>query len=97
MHKIALTFAALGLSATAALAQTPTTFADVDGDGSGELSYVELQLVWSDLSQAEFDAANADGSDGLSVAELNSLQPAAVPAPTTPTLDAPLDPAAVPQ
>ena len=97
MHKIALTLAALGLATTAAGAQTPTTFADVDTDISGELSYAELQVVWPDLAQAEFDAADADNSAGLNVDELNSLQPAAVPAPAAPPLDAPLDPAAVPQ
>lgn len=97
MHKIALTLAALGLATTAAFAQTPTTFADVDADGSGELSYAELQVVWSDLTQAEFDAADADASGGLNVDELNSLQPAAVPAPAAPTLDAPLDVVPPPQ
>ena len=96
MHKIALTLAAFGLATTAAFAQTPTTFADVDTDASGELSFAELQVVWPDLTQAEFDTADADGSVGLGVDELNSLQPAAVPAPAAPAPDAPLDPAAVP-
>lgn len=84
MHKIALTLAALGLATTAAVAQTPTSFADVDTDGSGELSFAELQGVWPDLAQAEFDAADADASTGLTADELNSLQPAAVPAPAAP-------------
>ena len=97
MHKIALSLAALGLASTAAFAQTPTTFADVDTDVSGELSFAELQVVWPDLAQAEFDTADADSSGGLVVAELNSLQPPAVPAPAAPAPDAPLDPAAVPQ
>lgn len=100
MHKIALGLAVLGLSATAAFAQSPTSFADVDTDANGELSFAELQVVWPDLTQAEFDAADADTSTGLSVEELNSLQPAAVPAPATPEAPppaAPLDPAAVPQ
>ena len=70
----------LGLSTSLAFAQTPTSFADVDSDGNGELSYAELQLVWSDLTQQEFDAADADGSGGLSPDELNTLQPAALPA-----------------
>lgn len=98
MHKIALGLAVLGLSATAAFAQTPTSFADVDTDANGELSFAELTVVWPDLTQAEFDAADADASGGLSVDELNSLQPAAVPAaPAAPATDAvPLDPAAVP-
>ena len=82
MHKLALSLAVFGLSATAAFAQSPTSFADVDTDGNGELSFAELQLVWPDLQQAEFDSADADGSGGLSADELNTLQPAAVP--TTP-------------
>lgn len=81
MHKIALTLAALGIATTAAIAQTPTSFADVDIDGSGELSFAELQAVWPDLAQAEFDTADADAGGGLNADELNTLQPAAVPAP----------------
>lgn len=80
MHKIALSLAVLGLSATAAFAQTPTSFADVDTDANGELSFAELQLAWPDLTQAEFDAADADTSGGLVPDELNTLQPAALPA-----------------
>ena len=86
MHKIALSLAVLGLSATAAFAQTPTSFADVDTDANGELSFAELQVAWPDLTQAEFDAADADANTGLGVDELNTLQPAAVPAaPVPPT------------
>lgn len=80
MHKIALGLAALGLSVTAAFAQAPTSFADVDTDGNGELSFAELQAVWADLTQQEFDGADADMSGGLSPDELNSLQPSALPA-----------------
>jgi hypothetical protein len=80
MHKLALTIALLGLSAGAAFAQSPTSFADVDTDANGELSFAELQLVWTDLQQAEFDTADADASGGLSAGELNTLQPAALPA-----------------
>lgn len=85
MHKLALSLAVLGLSAGAAFAQTPTSFTDVDTDANGELSFAELQLVWTDLQQSEFDAADADASSGLSADELNTLQPAALPAtPETP-------------
>jgi len=80
MHKLALSLTVLGLSATAAFAQAPTSFADVDTDASGELSFAELQVVWTDLTQAEFDTADADASGGLSADELNTLQPAALPA-----------------
>lgn len=84
MNKFALSLAVLGLATTAAFAQTPTSFADVDTDASGELGFAELQVVWADLTQAEFDAADADGSGGLSADELNTLQPPALPATPTP-------------
>ena len=89
MHKIALSLAVLGLTVSTAFAQTPTTFADVDADASGELSLVELQVVWPDLTEAEFTGADVDASGGLSAEEVNSLQPAAVPAPEA----APAEPA----
>ena len=80
MRKLALSLAIVGLSAGVAFAQSPTSFADVDTDANGELSFAELQLVWTDLQQAEFGAADADASGGLSADELNTLQPAALPA-----------------
>ncbi|KRA44907.1 hypothetical protein [Devosia sp. Root635] len=80
MHKIALSLAVLGLSAGAAFAQTPTSFVDVDTDANGELSFAELQLIWTDLTQDEFDGADADASGGLTPDELNSLQPSTLPA-----------------
>lgn len=80
MRKIALSLAVLGLTATAALAQTPTSFADVDTDANGELSFAELVLIWPDLTQDEFDTADRDVSGGLTADELNTLQPSALPA-----------------
>lgn len=80
MHKFALSLAVLGLATTAALAQTPTSFTDVDTDANGELSFAELQVIWTDLTQDEFDGADADASGGLTPNELNSLQPPALPA-----------------
>jgi hypothetical protein len=89
MNKIALSVAIAGLSATAAFAQTPTTFADVDADANGELSFAELVVAWPDLTQAEFDSADADKSGGLTADELNTLQPSAVPS----VPEAPAEPA----
>jgi len=62
------------------------SFADVDTDGNGELSYTELLVAWPDITQSEFDVADVDLSGGLSANELNSLQPAnmAIPAPAAP-------------
>ncbi|MET3897820.1 hypothetical protein ABIB57_001766 [Devosia sp. UYZn731] len=106
MHKIALTLAVFGLSATAAFAQAPTTFAELDGDANGELSITEIQVAWPDLGQDEFTTADADASGGLSTAELSTLQPAAgapaaetLPAPTLAPSDsmAPADAAAPPK
>ena len=88
------TIAALGLSTIMAFAQTPTTFADVDTDASGELSFAELQVAWPDLAQAEFDAADADASGGLTAEELNGLQPPALTGePTAPAPETPVVPA----
>lgn len=81
MQRLPLSLAILGLTAAAAFAQTPTSFADVDTDANGELSFAELQLIWTDLAQDEFDSADADGSGGLTPDELNTLQPATLPAP----------------
>lgn len=81
MHRLSLSLAVLVLAATTALAQTPTSFADVDTDANGELSFAELLVVWPDLTQDEFDGADADGSGGLTPDELNTLQPATLPAP----------------
>ena len=77
MNKIVLTLAAFGLTATAAFAQTPTDFASVDVDASGELSFEELLVAWPDLTQDEFTAADVDLSASLSATELSALQPAA--------------------
>jgi hypothetical protein len=79
MKRFAACLVVLGLSATAALAQTPTSFADVDTDANGELSFAELGLVWPDLTPEEFGGADLDLSGGLSAGELNTLQPATAP------------------
>ena len=84
MQKLALGLALLGLSATSVLAQTPTTFADVDTDANGELSFAELLVAWPDLVQSEFDDGDADTSGGLSVRELNTMQTVESTTPDTP-------------
>ncbi|ODT70185.1 MAG: hypothetical protein ABS75_13830 [Pelagibacterium sp. SCN 63-23] len=81
MRRIALGLFALTLAASSAMAQTPLTFAEVDTDGNGELSYEELLAVWPDLTQEEFDRADVNMSGGLSPDELNALQPSTLPAP----------------
>lgn len=82
MRKIALSLAVFGLTAglTATAAMAQTSFADVDADANGELSYPELLVAWPDLSQDEFSTADADLSTGLSTTELAALQPPSTPA-----------------
>lgn len=93
MRKLALSLAVIAATAGAAHAQTPTTFADVDTDANGELSFAELKIVWPDLTQEEFDGADQDKSGGLIAAELNTLQPSAIPAaPAAPDAAAPAAP-----
>ena len=45
-------------------------FDRLDQNGDGLLTYPEAQVQFSDLSTAEFDALDADGSGGLSAEEL---------------------------
>jgi hypothetical protein len=73
--------ATLLLAATPAFAQAPLNFADVDTDASGELSYAELQAVWPDLTEDEFNTADLDGNGSLSIDELNGLQPSTLSEP----------------
>ncbi|WIY52690.1 hypothetical protein O9Z70_14720 [Devosia sp. YIM 151766] len=82
MRRIALGLVALTLATSAALAQTPLTFADVDLDGNGELSFEELTAVWPDLSEEEFNRADVNMSGGLTPDELDALQPSTLPAPS---------------
>ena len=93
MKKTALGLLALTIVAAPALAQTPLTFAEVDVDASGELSFEELQAAWPDLTQDEFMAADLDMNGALSVDELNGLQPSTLPAPAA---AAPVDSMEVP-
>ncbi|MBO9588708.1 hypothetical protein [Devosia sp.] len=90
MRKIALGLVAASLFAVPVMAQTPLTFADVDANGDGRLSYEELQVVWPDLTPEEFAAADIEGAGGLTPEQLNALQPASVPAPAE-AVPAPLE------
>lgn len=81
MQKLSAGLLALAMLTGPALAQEPLTFAGVDADANGELSFAELQAVWPDLTDAEFQQADADQSGGLSPNELDSLQPSSLKAP----------------
>jgi len=80
MHKLVLGLAATAFLAVPAMAQTPLTFADVDSNGDGRLSYEELQVVWPDLTPEEFSAADIESAGSLTPDQLNTLQPSTVPA-----------------
>jgi hypothetical protein len=92
MRKIALGLFALTLAAGPALAQSPLSFADVDADGDGFLSFVELQAVWPDLTQEEFDRADTDSTGALSPDQLATLQPSTMPAPEAAPVPPPAGP-----
>jgi hypothetical protein len=80
MKKFAIILAAASLS-TAALAQGAIVdLATIDTDKSGDVSYVEAQAVWPDLTEEAFKAADVDGSGTLSLEEVSTL-----PAPTATT------------
>jgi hypothetical protein len=73
------------------------TFEDLDADGSGELSYEEIIVIWPQMTQEDFAAADLDASSGLSAEEVGALQAGAattttMPAPAT-TMPAPEAPA----
>ena len=91
MKKTALGLMALTIMAAPALAQAPLTFAEVDIDASGELSFEELQAAWPDLTQDEFMAADLDMNGSLNADELNGLQPSSLSAPAVPPLDGGMD------
>ncbi|MGB3028248.1 hypothetical protein [Paradevosia shaoguanensis] len=70
MKKLLLmTAAAITLSAGGALAQNTPDFATTDGDKSGEATLSELILRYPDVSEAQFNTADADKSGGLNEKE----------------------------
>jgi hypothetical protein len=80
MKKLLITVAAIGLS-TAAFAQAAAvTFASVDTDTSAGVSLAEAQVVWPDLTQEAFDAADTSKDGQLDQAEFDAWA-ATLPAP----------------
>jgi hypothetical protein len=64
MKKLFVPLLVLGLGlSSAALAQSASDFVAVDADTSGDISLVEAQAVWAELTAEVFAAAdtNADG------------------------------------
>lgn len=97
--KTLLAAATLAVLAAPALAQTPTTppatapaksmaeqaFAKHDADKSGSLSLTEVQTIDAKITQADFDAYDADKNKSLTVAEFSKW----VEAKTTPPASKP--------
>jgi len=104
MKKLIVPIAVLGLMTGSAFAQDAATtdFATLDTDLNGELSFTEVTVGWPELTEEQFDAADADMSGGLSVDELSAViggaasVPAPVPDATTLPAPAPADGAMTP-
>lgn len=69
MKKTLATFAVIAFAAPA-FAQD---FTAVDADGSGGVSWEEVQAALPDVTQEQFQAADADGSGELSADEFATL------------------------
>lgn len=69
----------LGLS-TAAMAQTASDFASVDADGSGDVTLTEAQIVWANLTQEAYAAADTNGDAKVDQAEYEAFLAANPPA-----------------
>ncbi|MHB1109659.1 MAG: EF-hand domain-containing protein [Devosia sp.] len=79
MKKLLVSIVALGFS-TAAMAQAATDFASVDTDTSGDISLTEAQVVWPDLTEDAYKAADIDQSGSLSQEEYDAYLAANPPA-----------------
>jgi hypothetical protein len=79
MKKLLVSIVALGFT-TAAMAQVATDFASVDTDVSGDVSLTEAQVVWPDLTEEAFAAADVDQNGSLSQEEYDAYLAANPPA-----------------
>lgn len=79
MKKLLVSIVALGFS-TAVMAQAATDFASVDTDTSGDISLTEAQVVWPDLTEDAYKAADVDQSGSLSQEEYDAYLAANPPA-----------------
>lgn len=79
MKRLLISIAAIGFS-TAVMAQAATDFASVDTDTSGDISLMEAQVVWPDLTEDAYKAADLDQSGSLSQEEYEAYLAANPPA-----------------
>ena len=81
MKKLLVSVLVLGLGAsTAAMAQVASDFATVDADASGDITLTEAQMVWVDLTQEAFAAADANADGKVDQAEYDAFLAANPPA-----------------
>lgn len=79
MKRLLISIVAIGFS-TAVMAQAATDFAAVDTDTSGDISLMEAQVVWPDLTEDAYKAADLDQSGSLSQEEYEAYLAANPPA-----------------
>lgn len=80
MKKTLLTVATLfGLAAAGTAMAQGLEFNSLDADGSGEISFEELQVVLPNVTQDDFAILDVDGSGGLSEDEFAVLLQAPTP------------------
>ncbi|UJQ93657.1 hypothetical protein [Mariluticola halotolerans] len=72
MNKTLLSLAAAFALTGAAIAQD-ATFADIDTDQSGDLSFAELTVTMPDLTMEAFTAADVDANGAISEEEYATL------------------------
>jgi hypothetical protein len=81
MKKLLVSVLVLGLGAsTAAMAQAASDFMTVDADASGDVTLTEAQVVWADLTQDVYAAADANGDAKVDQAEYEAFLAANPPA-----------------
>ena len=74
----ALAAAGIALSSGAAIAQSANiavddAFLGVDTDDNGQVSWAEFSLIYSDITEEQFNTADADGDGSLTQDEFDSL------------------------
>ena len=81
MKKLFVAVLAIGLGSTsAAWAQLASDFIAVDSDASGDVTLVEAQIVWADLTQEAFGAADTNADGKVDQAEYEAFLAANPPA-----------------
>lgn len=80
MKKLLVPVLVLGLGSTAVMAQSINAFAAVDVDASGDVSLVEAQTVWTDLTAETYATADSNGDGKVDQAEYEAFLAANPPA-----------------